>query len=61
MDWHGNAHPLFVRGRVIALLGDELVEATLDDGRMRESRRVSSAPGNLTASRAEQVEPMSKK
>jgi hypothetical protein len=61
MDWYGNARPLFVRGRVIALLGYELVEGTLDDGRMRESRRVSYAPGNLTASRAEQGEPPSKK
>jgi hypothetical protein len=61
MDWYGNARPLFVRGRVIALLGYELVEGTLDDGRMRESRRVSDAPGNLTASRAEQGEPPSKK
>src|ERR1700674_957091 len=40
MDWYGNARPLFVRGRVIALLGYELVEGTLHDGRMRESRRV---------------------
>jgi hypothetical protein len=61
MDWYGNARPLFVRGRVIALLGYELVEGTLDDGRMRESRRVSYAPRNLTASRAEQGEPLSKK
>ena len=61
MDWYGNARPLFVRGRVIALLGYELVEGTLDDGRMRESRRVSYAPRSLTASRAEQGEPLSKK
>jgi Beta propeller domain len=61
MDWYGNARPLFVRGRVIALLGYELVEGTLDDGHMRESRRVSYAPGHLTASRAEQGEPLSKK
>jgi hypothetical protein len=61
MDWYGNARPLFVRGRVIALLGYELVEGTLDDGRMRESRRVSYAPRNLTASRTEQGETLSKK
>jgi hypothetical protein len=61
LDWYGNARPLFVRGRVIALLGYELVEGTLDDGRMRESRRVSYAPGSLTASRAGQGEPTSKK
>ncbi len=60
VDWYGNARPLFVRGRVFALLGYELVEGTLDDGRMRESRRVSYAPGKLTASRAEQGEVLSK-
>ena len=60
MDWHGHACPLFVRGPVIALLGHERVEGTLDDGGRRESRRVSYAPGNLTASRTEQVDPLSK-
>ena len=58
VDWYGNARPLFVRGRFIALLGYELVEGTLDAGRMRESRRVSYAPGNLTSSRAEQPDPL---
>jgi hypothetical protein len=43
------------------MLGYELVEGTLDDGRMRQSRRVSYAPGNLIVSRAEQGEPLSKK
>ena len=44
VDWYGNARPLFVRGRVLALLGYEIVEGTLADGRMRELRRVSYAP-----------------
>jgi hypothetical protein len=44
VDWYGNARPLFVRGRVMALLGYEIVEGTLNDGRMRELRRVSYAP-----------------
>jgi hypothetical protein len=61
IDWYGNARPLFIRGRVIALLGYELVEGTLDDGRLRESRRVSYAPSNLTASRIEPGETLSKK
>jgi hypothetical protein len=61
IDWYGNARPLFVRGRVIALLGYERVEGTIDGGRMREYRRVSYAPGNLTASRTDQSEPLSKK
>ena len=44
VDWYGNARPLFLRGRVFALLGYEIVEGTLDDGRMKELRRVN-APG----------------
>lgn len=44
VDWYGNARPLFLRGRVFALLGYELVEGELDDGRIRERRRVSFAP-----------------
>jgi hypothetical protein len=44
VDWYGNARPLFVRGRVFALLGYEMVEGTLNDGRIRETRRVSYAP-----------------
>ena len=45
VDWYGNARPLFVKGRMFALLGYELVEGRMDDGRMRELRRVSYAPG----------------
>jgi hypothetical protein len=45
VDWYGNARPLFVHGRLLALLGYEIVEGTLDEGRMRELRRVSYAPG----------------
>jgi len=44
VDWYGNARPLFLRGRVFALLGYEIVEGRLDDGRMRELRRVNYAP-----------------
>ncbi|HEX8612451.1 MAG TPA: hypothetical protein VF800_14285, partial [Telluria sp.] len=43
-DWYGNARPLFVQGRMFALLGDELVEGKLKNGRLREVRRVSYAP-----------------
>ncbi|MDT4897257.1 MAG: hypothetical protein QOH25_2334 [Acidobacteriota bacterium] len=52
VDWYGNARPLFVRGRVFALLGYELVEGKLDDGRIRETRRVSYAPRRLRMTRA---------
>jgi hypothetical protein len=51
VDWYGNARPLFVRGRVIALLGYELVEGTLDGGSIREIRRKSYAPQNLDTSK----------
>src|SRR6185436_11557976 len=44
VDWYGNARPLFVRGRVLALLGYEIVEGFLDDGRVHEMRRISYAP-----------------
>ena len=45
VDWYGNARPLFLRGRVFALLGYELVEGTLNDGRIGELRRINYAPG----------------
>ena len=49
VDWYGNARPLFVRGRVIALMGYELVEGTVDRGQIHEMRRVSYAPGSVQA------------
>lgn len=45
VDWYGNARPIFLRGRVFALLGYEIVEGRLDDARMREVRRVNYSPG----------------
>lgn len=45
VDWYGNARPLFLKGRVFALLGYELVEGAIDGGRMKELRRVNYAPG----------------
>ncbi|MGK5072733.1 beta-propeller domain-containing protein [Janthinobacterium sp. ZB1P44] len=44
IDWYGNARPLFLQGRVFALLGYELVEGALKEGQIREVRRVSYAP-----------------
>lgn len=44
VDWYGNSRPLFVRGRVLALLGYEIVEGSLTGGRMHETRRISYAP-----------------
>lgn len=43
VDWYGNSQPLFLRGRIIALLGYEMVEGSLERGRIREMRRVNYA------------------
>ena len=53
VDWYGNARPLFLRGRVFALLGYEIVEGTLEDGRMQELRRINYAPGRQQITRGE--------
>lgn len=47
VDWYGNARPIFVRGRIFALLGYELVEGKLDDGSLRETRRINYSPRSL--------------
>jgi hypothetical protein len=44
VDWYGNARPLFVRGRILALLGYEIVEGSMASGRMREVRRINYSP-----------------
>ncbi len=44
VDWYGNARPIFLHGRMIALMGYELVEGVLEGGRIVERRRVSFAP-----------------
>jgi hypothetical protein len=45
VDWYGNSRPLFLRGRVFALLGYELVEGRVDAERITETQRLSFAPG----------------
>jgi hypothetical protein len=40
VDWYGNARPIFIDGRVLALLGYEIVEGVLDGDRLYERRRV---------------------
>ncbi len=49
VDWYGNSQPLFVRGRMIALLGYELVEGTLENGQLQEKRRINYGPQSLAA------------
>ncbi|HYC48189.1 MAG TPA: beta-propeller domain-containing protein [Burkholderiales bacterium] len=44
VDWYGNSRPLFLRNRVFALMGYELVEGALSGGRITETQRVSFAP-----------------
>ena len=51
VDWYGNARPIFLRGRIFALMGYELVEGRDDDGRIHEVRRVSYAPRAAQAAR----------
>jgi hypothetical protein len=49
VDWYGNARPLFLGGRVFALLGYELVEGRLGGGRVAEVARVDFGPAAVRA------------
>jgi Beta propeller domain len=44
VDWYGNARPLFIAGRVFALLGYEIVEGRFRGGGLEEARRVNYSP-----------------
>jgi len=44
VDWYGNSRPIFYRGRVIALLGYELVEGLLSQDMLTEARRAHLLP-----------------
>jgi hypothetical protein len=44
VDWYGNSRPLFLKNRVFALMGYELVEGRLDADKIVEARRVDFAP-----------------
>ncbi|MFL6564405.1 MAG: beta-propeller domain-containing protein [Burkholderiales bacterium] len=44
VDWYGNSRPLFLKGRVLALMGYELVEGELRGGRIHELRRADFTP-----------------
>ena len=44
VDWYGNSRPLFLRNRVFALMGYEIVEGRLSGDRIAETRRASFAP-----------------
>ena len=44
VDWYGNSRPLFVDGRMFALLGSEIVEGRLDRDHIEEVRRTTIQP-----------------
>jgi hypothetical protein len=54
VDWYGNSRPIFVRGRVLALLGYEIVEGNFKEGRMRELRRINYAPQSTRITRGDE-------
>lgn len=37
-DWYGNTRPIFLRGRIIALMGSELAEAAIEAGALSETK-----------------------
>jgi hypothetical protein len=41
VDWYGNARPIFLRGRLFALMGYEIVEGRIERGAIGEVRRVN--------------------
>lgn len=44
IDWYGDARPIFVRDRIFALIGYELVEGRVSSGHIYPFSRVSFAP-----------------
>jgi len=44
VDWYGNARPIFLGDRIFALLGYELVEGRMSEGRIDEIGRTDFAP-----------------
>lgn len=51
VDWYGNSRPLFLRGRVFALMGYEIVEGRMLGGRIQEANRVNFAPATVEIAR----------
>jgi hypothetical protein len=49
VDWYGNARPLFIRGRIFALLGYDLVEGSIQCGLIAAVHRVNFAPPVVNA------------
>jgi hypothetical protein len=53
VDWYGNSRPLFLRNRVFALMGYEIVEGRISGAGIAEVRRISFAPAALRGLRDE--------
>jgi hypothetical protein len=49
VDWYGNSRPIFLGERILALMGYEIVEGAVVDGRIREVQRAAFAPQALAA------------
>lgn len=49
VDWYGNARPIFFGNRIFALMGYELVEGRMANGRITELRRLDFAPPPVPA------------
>ena len=47
-DWYGNSRPIFLGDRIFALMGYELVEGRMVDGKIVERRRIDFAPRGKT-------------
>jgi hypothetical protein len=56
VDWYGNARPLFVKDRVFALLGYEIVEGRLSGSGIDEERRINYSPGKRSVARYNESE-----
>lgn len=49
VDWYGNSRPIFIGNRILALMGYEIVEGSLRDGRLTEKRRISFSPSAMAS------------
>jgi hypothetical protein len=51
IDWYGNARPIFLGNRILALMGYELVEGSEREGKLREIGRTDFSPKPLAVQR----------
>jgi beta propeller domain-containing protein len=51
VDWYGNSRPIFVRNRVFALMGYEIVEGAVNGSGLAETRRISFSPVAVSLAR----------